>query len=127
MPINTSHINKSTGGLLRNIKNLQHLFGANSSEAAQAGIEQDICCGLGRKLIYFSKGSGTPTTIQKYPFTFNNTVVWNRSEFEEALTVFYGAGYIAYVISSGNAVVLSAPYKKTSEGELDIADYVVIS
>jgi len=122
----STHINKSIGSLLRNSKNLQHLVGINSYEAAKIANEQDICCGIGRKVVYFSKGGGTPTTIKKYPFIFNNTVVNDKSEFEEALTIFYGAGYIVYVISTGNVEVLGAPYKKSEDGTLPIPDYVVI-
>lgn len=124
MSVKTKKINKSVSGLLRTSDNLKSFVGDKFS-ADKLAFENSQCCGIGRKTLYFAKAGGTPTLL-KYPIVFNGQKVKNNTEFSEALTTHFGVGYIAYVISTGNAVVLGSPYKKNAKGQLDIPDYILI-
>lgn len=119
-------INKSVGGLLRNSKNLQLLTGLDKFAAQRLIKENDVCCGLGRKVLYIAKAEGLPTTVTKYPIWFNNQKITSKAKFEEALNTFFGVGYLAYLSGIGNVTVLAAPYLKQADGTLDIADFVVV-
>lgn len=96
---------KGFGGLLRNGKNLNRL-----TKNQNTLLEYDSCCSISRKVIYFTDIGGKPTKI-KYPLNFNGKTVFNNNEFSKALTEYYGSGYIVYISSPGNAVVLGAPHK----------------
>lgn len=128
MAVKITKINKGVGKLLRNPKNLA-LLTDNKLAGVGLTIENDVCCGLGRKTIYFAKNAaGVPVKIRKYPVTFNGVKYQDRTELEQALTEFFGVGYIVYIPNAGNAIVLSAAYKKGANAELEeIPDFVVIS
>ena len=127
MAINVQNINKKPGNLLRTSKNLKQLSGNTQRLTGEKlALEHDVCCGLGRKTIYFVGQNGVTKRITKYPVIYNNQIVNNPKELGEQITKLLGVGYIAYVINAGNAEVLAAPYLKKSDGTLDIADFVTI-
>lgn len=127
MSVNVTKTNEKTGKLLRNPKNLKHQTGFTEKLAGKKlALENDVCCGLGRKLVYFVGQNGVTKKITKYPVIFNNQIVNNAVELGEEITKSLGTGYIAYVLNTGNAEVLAAQYLKKSDGTLDIADSVTI-
>lgn len=127
MAVKVTKINKSVGKLIRTPKNLA-LITDDKLAGVGLTIENSVCCGLGRKVIYFAKNAaGVPVKIKKYPVTFNGEKYESRTDLEQALTEYFGVGYIVYIPNAGNAVVLSATYKKGANGTLEeIPDFVVI-
>ncbi len=132
MAVKISKINKSAGRILKTPDNLKKLSGSDQKgrwAGQKLAQENDVCCGLGRKILYFATPGGQATKIKSYPLTIGGVRVQNKKELEEQINVQgLGAGYIYYVVSSGNVEVLGASYKKDADGQLaDVPDFISIS
>lgn len=122
-------LNKGVKDLLRRKENLKKYFRRPATKTLVK--ENDIECGLGRKIIYLAKTNGVKYDFN-YPFNFKGVVVKNEKDLEELVNSViqseYGSGYLAYLINKNEIVVLGATYrKKDSDCKLDIADYITLN